>query len=381
VNSAALTAAGITEATPDPPGGKIAHPLGVFLDTAHALITDREPPLSDETVAAYVKSGQAKLLAAGITSAVEGGMESLQVARTYAKLDAGGELKQRAFLWAPLWGSDVEFQEWIDFSRTLPAEGKVHVVTCKGFLDGTMVARTAALLAPYADAPDTQGTLNYPFQTVLNSRVIRANKAGLPVALHAIGDRAVRQALDAFENSKAVLGHSLTNRVEHANVVDPVDVPRFGTIGVAASVQPAWLYAYPTLASFTYLNRIGEARAPTAFAWRTLAQGGATLVFGSDAPSSELFDPISGIFAAMTRQFFNGETFLPSEALDGDAAVRAYTSAQPSIMGWGTRLGKLAPGHYADIVWLGRDPRLGARSVAEDPIKGIWIGGAETAIP
>jgi predicted amidohydrolase YtcJ len=241
-----------------------------------------------------------------------------------------------------------------------------------------MAARTAALLQPYADAPTTSGNLYYG-QDKLNSQVLRANAAGFPVAIHAIGDRAVRQALDAYEYSKNMLNHSLVNRVEHANVVDPSDVPRFGTLGVAASIQPIWLYGYSSLATFTYLQRLGSARAPTAYAWQSLSSGGAVLLLGSDLPSSVLLDPITGIFAATSRQVANGEVFLANEALDADTALRAYTSTAPSVMGFGARLGKLAPGYLADLLWLDHDPSTGAKSIADDPIKRMWIGGVEVA--
>jgi predicted amidohydrolase YtcJ len=376
VNSAALAAAGITATTPDPPGGSIAHPLGVLIDAAQTLVTDREPELTDQDIETFIQKGQSRLLAVGVTSSAESGTEPLRVAQAYARLDGRGQLKGRVFLWAPLYVVEPELTQWYDFARSLPQDGKVRVVAFKGFADGTIAARTAALLQPYTDAPGTSGQLYYP-QALLDSRVQRANAAGYPVAIHAIGDRAVRQALDAFEHSLAALHHTLINRVEHANVVDPADAPRFGTLGVAASVQPVWLYTYPSLATFTYVQRLGPARLPMAFAWATLQRGGAKLIFGSDLPSSNLFDPLTGVYAAAQRRLGDEEVFLPGEAISADDALRAYTRAAPEVMGLKSRLGKIEVGQLADLVWLARDPRVGARSTVEDPLRRIWVGGVE----
>jgi predicted amidohydrolase YtcJ len=379
-NSAALAAAGVTESTPDPPGGKIAHPLGVLLDAAQLLVTRHQPPLDDGAIARFVEHADAQRLAMGITSTAEGGTESLRVAEVYARLDREGRLATRVFLWAPLGGSDAEFRRWTALAESLPREGKVHVAAFKGFADGTMVAHTAAMLEPYVDMPETRGNLYYG-QALLDRQVLRANRAGYPVAIHAIGDRAVRQALDAFEHSKGALRHGLVNRVEHTTVVDPADLPRFAALGVAASVQPAWLSSYPSAASFVYAERIPASRQSTIYPWRSLADAGASLLFGSDYPSSPVLDPIFGIHAAVTRRFTDGGAFLPEQTLSPDAALRAYTANTSEAMGWGNRLGKLAPGYDADILILDHDPRVGAKSMAEDPVRRVWVGGVERKGP
>ena len=126
-------------------------------------------------------------------------------AQAYAALDTAGMLTQHTSLWAPIGGPNTTFQAWLAFATSLSANGKVHIVAFKGFLDGTLAARTGALLAPYADDSTTSGALVYS-PTALANLVVRANRAGYPVALHAIGDRAVRAALDAFATSVQVLG-------------------------------------------------------------------------------------------------------------------------------------------------------------------------------
>jgi predicted amidohydrolase YtcJ len=345
----------------------------MFLDGARAFVLAKRPPLTDDERAKFILAGQAKATAVGCT-AMQGGPVSLEVAQVYARLDREGRLTQRAFLWAPLLSNEADFQSWVAFAHGLPKDGKVQISAFKGFADGTYAARTAALLAPYADDPSTRGELYVP-QEKLNAAVIRANRAGFPVAIHATGDAAVRSALDAYERSKATLAHALLNRVEHASLVDPADAPRFGALGVAASVQPGWLYEFGSRAKFVPADRVGAVRSAHVYPWNDLAHGGAFLLFGSDLPSGASVDPIMGIYGAAVRKFSNGEPFTPEQRVDADVALRAYTTNPAVAVGWGDRLGKIAAGYEADLVLLDRDPRGGATSTAEDPIRGMWVAG------
>jgi predicted amidohydrolase YtcJ len=185
----------------------------------------------------------------------------------------------------------------------------------------------------------------------------------------------VRSALDAFERSKRVLGHSLVNRVEHASVVDPVDVPRFAALGVAASVQPIWIHGYAGSQGFILAKRLGEGRLPELYPWGSLAKAGATLLFGSDLPSSDFFDPVTGIYAAAFRTFADGEPFTPDQRVDGDLALRAYTESPAAAIGFGDRLGRIAVSYQADLVLLDHDPRTGSKSLDEDALRATWIAG------
>jgi predicted amidohydrolase YtcJ len=377
-NTAAIDAAGITRDTPDPFSGRIVRdakgdPTGVFLDAALRLVTSKEPATTEEERERFALAGQAMSLKAACTS-MQGGPVTLEEARTYGRLDRQGNLRERAFLWAPLLSSDAAFQVWVDFARALPPDGKVQIVAFKGFADGTLSASTAALLAPYSDDASNEGRL-YLRQDILNQAVVRANRAGFPAAIHAIGDRAVRAALDAFEVSRNALGHRLVNRVEHALLVDPSDAKRFGSLGVAASVQPVWLYGYPSRASFLPDRRLGEARVPHVYPWNELAGGGGLLLFGSDVPSSDLLDPLTGIFSAVLRRFPSGDDFVPAQRIDEELALRAYTTNPAVAIGWGDRIGKIAVGYEADLVLLDHDPRDGARSLGDDPMRRMWIGG------
>jgi predicted amidohydrolase YtcJ len=371
-NGAAMALASVGPRSQDPRGGKIQRdpsgaPTGIFEDAAKQLVLDKAPSPSDEAVEAAILSGEATSLAAGITSS-DGGPVPLAVARAYARLDGKGKLRQRTFLWAPLRAGERTFREWVDFAHALPAEGKVRVVAFKGFVDGVFATRTSALLEPYADEPANRGTLHLEADEIAKL-TLRANGEGFAVALHAQGDRAVRVALDGFAKAPAPKG--IVNRVEHASLVDPADVPRFHALGVAASVQPIWLSETRS----GWASRLGPERAGRLYPWRALAAAGATLLFGSDLPSARSLDPVAGMAGAVTRKTETGALLGPEQALDPDAALRAFTEAPADAIGAGAWLGRVAPGYAADLVLLERDPR-GARSLAEAPIAAMWIGGA-----
>jgi predicted amidohydrolase YtcJ len=378
VNSAALKASGVTRDTPDPPGGKIVHdasgePTGVFLDSAKSLVLSKAPPPSEDDLVKFIAYGEKVSLGAACTS-MQGGPVGLDLAKAYARLDREGKLRQRAFLWAPLLAPEPVFRAWLDFAHSLPREGKVQVVAFKGLADGTFAAHTAALLAPYADDRSVSGPL-YATQEQFDGAVLRANRAGFPAAIHAIGDRATRTALDAFERSQKELHHTLVNRVEHATMVDPADTKRFAALHVAASIQPLWIQAGPSRAAFLPDRLLGPSRASRVYPWNDLLKEGALLLFGSDLPVTELNDPVTSIYAAVTRELANGDVFEPAQRIDADSALRATTVNPAVAIGWGDRLGRIAVGHEADLVLLARDPRKGARSLADDPMRQMWISG------
>jgi predicted amidohydrolase YtcJ len=266
---------------------------------------------------------------------------------------------------------------WVSFANGLPKDSRVQVIAFKGFLDGVVGVRSAALLAPYADDPSTSGNL-YMTVDELTPLVVAANRAGFPVALHAIGDRAVRTALDAYERAAQQIGKTgVVNRVEHATIVDPSDLPRFGSLGVVASIQPSFLVGFKDANQFSYLTRVGQARLSTVFPWGSLHAAGATLSFGSDMPAGSTYDPISGLDAAISRRFSGGAAFTPNQALDAATAINAYTTVPAMLARVQDRIGTIAPGYLADLVLLDHDPTTGARSLADDPVQHVWVGGED----
>jgi predicted amidohydrolase YtcJ len=284
---------------------------------------------------------------------------------------------QRSFLWGNLAAGAAEFEGTVRFARSMRPDGRVQVVAFKGFVDGVLSSETAAMFEPYTNKPGERG-LPRMSQQRLNELVLRANRAGFPVALHAIGDRAVHMALDAFENSRATLGTALRNRVEHASVIAPDDVPRFGRLGVVASVQPAFMFFGGKRELAIQESFLGPERMKGLYLWKSLADTGATLVGSSDFPSSGRIgpDPIAGLHCLIHRKLGDGTPFMPEERLAPDAALAMYTSQPAEVGGMGKSLGRIEIGYEADLILLDQDPRLAVASFAtQNPPRKIWIGG------
>jgi predicted amidohydrolase YtcJ len=228
---------------------------------------------------------------------------------------------------------------------------KVRAGSVKLFMDGVMEGYTALTLAPYADRPDTCGDANYSAEP-FNALVAAADRLGLQVLVHAIGDAAVRRALDGFETARRANGRrDSRHRVEHIELIDPADLPRLAELGVLASMQP--LHApLSALSGDVWLERAGRARWPYSFAWQSLRQAGARLVFGSDWPVVSQ-DPLRGLHAALTRQPY--APGLPDQRQSLCDALLAYTrEAAYAEFQEGVK-GQLRPGFLADLVLLSAD--------------------------
>ncbi len=245
--------------------------------------------------------------------------------------------------------------------RTGFGDGLLRVGPVKAFMDGTLSSRTAWMLEPYADGGSGERLSTVAELTAL---VRAATAGGLAVAVHAIGDRAVREALDAFEaTGEAWREAGLRPRIEHAQLVHPDDRARFATIGVIASMQPSHAPSDRPTAVTAWAERIANA-----YAWPALAAAGATLAFGSDAPI-EALDPLAGIAAAVAGSLGRG------------AAVAGFTSGAALAAGWERRLGRLAPGFEADLVVLDDDPftcppdRIGEIDVVATMVGGRFVHG------
>jgi predicted amidohydrolase YtcJ len=247
----------------------------------------------------------------------------------------------------------------------------VRIGAVKAFLDGTVGARTAHMLEPYDDG----GTGMELLSTDALADLIRRSAAiGLPVAMHAIGDAAVRSALDALERTQAdwrdlATVHSRPPRIEHAQLVHPADLARFGQLGVVASMQPVHAAEDRTAAEAAW-----GARCSGAYAWRPLLEAGATLVFGTDAPISPI-DPIATLAAAVNAPLRPGHEVTVADALT------AMTTTPSAILGLQRRQGRLSPGAFADLVVLDRDPfetpadELHAIEVVATMVGGRWVHG------
>jgi predicted amidohydrolase YtcJ len=257
--------------------------------------------------------------------------------------------------------------------RTGFGDAMLQVGPVKAFLDGTLGSRTARMLEPFADGGDGLELMARDDFAML---IREAAGGGLAVAVHAIGDRACREALDAFEETRDVWQPTgLRQRIEHAQLLHPDDVARFGALGVIASMQPTHAPSDRDVA-----DRAWGDRAALAYAWRALADAGATLAFGSDAPIEPLA-PLAGIHAAVNRTLDDRPAWHPEQALTVLEAVAGFTRGAASAAGWERHVGRLAPGCEADLVVLDDDPftcppgRIASIGVVATMVGGRWVHG------
>lgn len=372
-NTLALNMAGISEETPDPPGGAIVRdaegvPTGILKEEAVALVARLLPPFDAADARRGVLLALAEARRVGLTSVTDHGGDP----DVYLKLLEEGLLTARVSLWGEL---DGDLERWISLREHLaPRRDWLEMRTLKGFVDGTFGSRTAALFEPYADDRSTDGILVVEEQ-VLCERVIAADAAGFQVALHAIGDRAVSLALDSFAAAAEKNGTSgRRHRVEHAQVIRPSDVPRMRELGVIASVQPCHLLSDRRFA----FQRLGAQRARDSYPWRRLLDGGIVLAFGSDYPVEPL-DPLRNLFSAATRAAEADPTepaYFPEERVTLEEALGAQTSGSAFAAGRERELGALSPGTFADLVVLDRPlDEENARGLLETRVYMTIAGG------
>jgi predicted amidohydrolase YtcJ len=302
--------------------------------------------------------------------------------RAYRALRAADSLTVRVYAWHPLSMGAIQSFRALGVGAGFGDEW-LRVGMLKGYTDGTLGSRTAYMLEPFSDDAHTRGLPQYrPGE--LDSLVTAADAAGLQVILHAIGDAANRQALDAFERAARTNGpRSRRHRVEHAQVLDRADIPRFRRLGVIASMQPTHATSDMRWAE----TRIGRERAVEgAYVWRTLLDSGAVVAFGTDFPV-EPMPPVEGIYSAVTRQSREEPGtppggWLPEQRLSREEAIRLYTAA-PAYAEWQERdKGTLRPGMLADLVVWSADLLTvpDAEILAAQPVLTV-VGGRVTYRP
>jgi predicted amidohydrolase YtcJ len=375
-NAAAMRAAGITRETPAPQGGEIlrdpgtGEPVGIFKDKALGLIARAIP----EPSAARRDSALARALAyaasLGVTATAHMSASWADLA-SYRRLERAGRLTLRVALYLPL-------ERWREVADTLhrsgPGDDWVRIGGLKGYMDGSAGSRTAYFFEPYADSAGYYGlTQNAPRD--MAAWIAAADSAGLQVAVHAIGDRANAILLAIYDSVARAHGpRDRRFRVEHAQHLRPQDIPRFGRLGVIASMQP-----YHAIDDGRWLERrIGPERVKTTYAFRTLLDSGATLAFGSDWTVAPL-DPLLGVYAAVTRRTLDGKHpggWVPEQKISLAEALRAYTRGNAYATFAETRRGALAPGYDADVVVLDRDLfALPPESLATARVRYTIVGG------
>jgi len=354
-NSRALELAGSSAETPDPPGGKILRgpdgtPTGVLLESAGERVRALSDRPSPETAVAAARAAQDTLLRVGVTALCN--FEGVEAVRALQTLEAAGELRLRVAAGVTRGGLERAAEAGLS---TGFGGDRLKIGLLKLFADGALGSGTAAMLDPYDDAPDDRGILTIERDDLI-ARIRQARAAGIGVAVHAIGDAAVRLVLDAAEVARADREPGAAAqilRVEHAQLVHPDDVRRFARLDVVASMQPIHATSDMRIAD----RRWGR-RCETAYAWRALLDSGARVAFGTDCPV-EPPNPLFGIHAAVTRQLPNGEPpggWRPEQRVTVEEAIRGYTVGSADALGLAGELGTLAPGYLADAVVLSADP-------------------------
>lgn len=358
-NTAALAAAGINRTTLDPPGGKIdrdaaGDPSGILREGARDAVDNVIPRPSETQRRKAIELALADAARAGLTSAQDN--SSWKDFLIYEDLEREGKLTLRITEWLAF-DDAVEVLEK-ERAHHAANDAMLHTGMLKGFMDGSLGSRTAALLEPYSDDPGNSGLPQYD-QMTLNHLATERLAAGFQIGFHAIGDRGVQLALDAFEAAMRNVRErkpqeNLSNlrlRIEHAQVTTPEQIKRFAKLGVIASMQPNHLLTDMNWA----VDRIGLERAGTSYAWKSFLDNGVHLAFGTDYPV-EPITPFRGLYAAVTRKNEAGtKKYFPEEKVTIEQAISAYTSGSAYAEFAEKTLGELLPGEWADFVVLDRD--------------------------
>jgi len=356
VNTRAMELAGINLETEDPEGGEIlrdeeGNPTGVFIDKAMGLITDHIPAPSETERWDAFRGAQQACLENGITGFHDAGVDEATLALFRQARDRG-ELKVR--IYAMIWGSDGKLLEKY-FSHRPEISPHLTVRTVKLLVDGALGSRGAAMIEDYSDRPDWKGLMILSKDEVAKI-ADRALTAGYQVAAHAIGDRANRDVLDAYEEAFAKHKEVADPRfrIEHAQILDEADIPRFAELGVVAGMQGV----HATSDMSWVATRVGEERTSEgAYVWSRLLGSGVKIANGTDAPVESL-SALECFYASVTRQDQSGEPddgWYPEHRMSRQQALRSYTLDAAYAAFEETEKGSLEPGKLADITVLSRD--------------------------
>jgi predicted amidohydrolase YtcJ len=374
-NSAALAISGVTKQTLNPPGSQFDHDArgeltGIVREgRALDLIRQHVPPPTHEMRRQAILLAMDDAAAQGVTSVQDN--SSWDDFLVYQELEREGRLKLR-------------ITEWLRFEDPVPlleahraahpaGDRMLHTGMLKGFMDGSLGSRTASLLSPYADDPGNSGLPRYQ-QAQLDAMTKERVAAGFQVGFHAIGDRAVEMALTAFAAAARITADfpAKRERIEHSQVVEPQDIPRYKALGVVASMQPSHLLTDMNWAQ----ARLGPQRARSAYGWKAFLNAGVPLAFGTDYPV-EPINPFRGIYAGVTRSNEAGtRNYFPQDKLTIGQVLFAYTQGSAYAEFSETYKGRLAPGYVADFVVLDRDlAAVGAREILKTRVLRTVVDG------
>jgi predicted amidohydrolase YtcJ len=392
-NSRALKIAGITRSTLDPPGGHIEHdpqsgePSGMLEeDAAMNLVYQRVPAFSLEQRRRAFELAMDEAVQYGVTSVQDNSVFDADDSANFGwqnflvmdQLKREGKLKFRISEWLPFRAPLPRLEEMRRLGGSSTAENSgdpwLETGELKLILDGSLGSRTAAMLAPYSDDPNTSGILSIDPEQ-LKQMAIERDRAGFQLGFHAIGDRANRVALETLAAVLETNGpRDRRDRIEHAQVVESTDFARFGKLNVIASMQPAHLLDDARWAA----DRLGPERVRGAYAWRTMERNGVRLAFGTDYPVIPI-NPLRGIYACVTRQLTDGTPkrgWQPQERLHANQCFRAYTVGSAYAQFEEQRKGTIAPGMLADIIVYPEDlNETRPEEILRTPVVMTIVGG------
>jgi predicted amidohydrolase YtcJ len=376
-NTAGLQLAGISRQTPDPENGQIqrdvrGEPTGILLEGADELLSAVIPRPGSEQVLQAMRTAQEALWSLGVTGIHDFDRRDSFVA--LQTLRQRSELGLRVVKTIPV--EDLEYAIGVGLRSGLGDEF-LRVGMVKAFSDGALGPRTAAMFQPYVDEPENRGMLLLDAEEILEFGR-KAVENGLGLTIHAIGDRANHEVLNAYagvrEHERTLGLPQHRHRIEHVQILHPDDFTRLAELGVIASMQP--IHATSDMIA---ADRFWGERARFGYAWRDLLNLGTAMAFGSDAPVDSP-NPFWGIHAAITRQRADGSPgpngWYPDQRLTRLEAIQGYTTGAAFASGWENRLGRLSPGFFADLLVLDTDPFSCEPGVLRDikPL-GVMVGG------
>ena len=363
VNSYVLKMSGITKSTKDPFGGEIqkdpvtGEPTGILKETAEDLVklgdikTERTPEEQE------ARTWQGYLLA--LKEAREYGVTSVQIPGSadfneYEKLRKDGQLTTRVDIGEFLTADSTELLKFINEKQKYPQDSSwIRFGILKVFIDGTIGSGTALMFEPFADNPKSSGLAMLPYDQFENM-IVKADKMGFQIGVHAIGDKGNFWALNAYEKSQKINGkRDSRHRIEHAQTLQQSDIPRFAQLGVIASMQPTHCITDKRF----YEKRVGLERCKGAYVWRSLLKAGAMLAFGTDYQVEPL-NPMEGLYASVTRKDRHGEEgdgWFPEQKLTMEEAIKYYTLGSAYAQFMENRKGMIKKGYLADIVIVDKD--------------------------
>lgn len=358
-----------------PDGGRImrddqGQPTGIFIDAAMDLVGAAMPPGDAALTTRALELGMASAVAHGLTGVHDAGV-SLRQLESYRALADAGRMPLRVYAMAD--GDSAALARLCEAGLYEHGDGRLQMRAVKLFSDGALGSRGAALLEDYSDEHGNRGLLLLTPEQ-LGDVVTRARDCGVQVATHAIGDHGNRVVLDAYADALGGDGEALRWRIEHAQILEPHDLPRLAGLGVVASMQPTHATSDMPWAE----DRIGPERVLGAYAWRQLRDSGARLALGSDFPV-ESVDPRLGLYSAVTRADANGQPaggWHPQEKLTAFEALRGFTLGAAWAGFAEDEVGSLAPGKRADFVVLAEDPlAIDPEGLDDLTVLSTWVDG------